>query len=38
MAALQVLKNTGVDVLEAALVAREALQVGRGAGEEGAGV
>ena len=27
---MQVLKNTGVDVLEAALVAREALQAGRG--------
>ena len=30
LAALQALKNTGVDVLEAALVAREALQAGRG--------
>ena len=30
MAALEVLKSTGVDVLEAALVAKEALQCGRG--------
>ena len=30
LAALEVLKNTGVNVLEAALVARAALQVGRG--------
>ena len=30
MAALEVLKSTGIDVLEAALVAKEALQCGRG--------
>ena len=30
MAALEVLKSTGIDVLEAALVAREALECGRG--------
>ena len=30
MAALEVLKTTGIDVLEAALVAKEALQCGRG--------
>ena len=30
MAALEVLKSTGIDVLEAALVAKEALECGRG--------
>ena len=30
LAALEVLKRTGVDVLEAALIAKEALEVGRG--------
>lgn len=30
LAALEVLRSTGVDVLEAALVAKEALKSGRG--------
>ena len=30
MAALEVLRSTGIDVLEAALVAKEALECGRG--------
>ena len=39
MAALEVLRSTGIDVLEAALVAKEALECGRvgGGGNEEAG-
>ena len=44
IAALEILRSTGVDVLEAALVAKEALRAGRGrvrrarAGAKGAGL